>query len=111
MMLMMITMISMMMLVMMMVQVSPWNNHWWNIHDFSPVEGGSNWARLGQMFKVFIFVQFSFLFVSYLFLIYIFLNRFKTFFPCLKIPPCEGSMCPQSNQRASYPSLSAPPGK
>ena len=30
----------------------PWNNHWWNIHDFSPVEGGSNWARLGQMFKV-----------------------------------------------------------
>lgn len=33
-------------------EVSPWNNHWWNIHDFSPVEGGSNWARLGQMFKV-----------------------------------------------------------
>ena len=33
-------------------QVSPWNNHWWNIHDFSPVDGGTNWSRLGRMFKV-----------------------------------------------------------
>ena len=33
-------------------EVSPWNNHWWNIHDFSPVEGGANWSRLGRMFKV-----------------------------------------------------------
>ena len=33
--------------------MTPWNNHWWNLHDFSPVEGGSNWSRLGQMFKVY----------------------------------------------------------
>ena len=33
-------------------EVTPWNNHWWNIHDFSPVEGGKNWSRLGQMFKI-----------------------------------------------------------
>ena len=49
---MMIKMMIKMEKMMMVVQVSPWNNHWWNIHDFSPVEGGSNWARLGQMFKV-----------------------------------------------------------
>ena len=33
-------------------EVTPWNNNWWNVHDFSPVEGGKNWSKLGQMFKV-----------------------------------------------------------
>merc|ERR1712142_145221 len=33
-------------------EVTLWNNNWWNVHDFSPVEGGKNWSKLGQMFKI-----------------------------------------------------------
>ncbi len=32
--------------------LSPFNNLWWNIHDFTPVEGEKNWSLLGELYKV-----------------------------------------------------------
>ena len=32
--------------------LSPYNNLWWHIHDFTPVEGARNWSLLGEMYKV-----------------------------------------------------------
>ena len=34
--------------------LSPYNNMWWNIHDFTPNSTGDgiNWSILGEMFKI-----------------------------------------------------------
>ena len=32
--------------------LSPYNNFWWNVHDFTPVPGQKNWSILGGMYKV-----------------------------------------------------------
>ena len=32
--------------------LSPYNNLWWHVHDFTPVEGARNWSLLGEMYKV-----------------------------------------------------------
>jgi hypothetical protein len=33
--------------------LSPYNNLWWNIHDFTPTPGeGPNWTLLGECYKV-----------------------------------------------------------
>ena len=32
--------------------LSPYNNFWWNIHDFTPVTGQKNWSVLGGCYKV-----------------------------------------------------------
>jgi len=32
--------------------LSPYNNFWWNIHDFTPVPGQKNWSILGGCYKV-----------------------------------------------------------
>ena len=33
--------------------LSPFNNLWWNVHDFTPVEGGRNWSLIGECYKVY----------------------------------------------------------
>ena len=35
-------------------ELSPYNNLWWNIHDFTPntTGDGSNWSILGEFYKV-----------------------------------------------------------
>ena len=32
--------------------LTPWNNYWSQIYDFSPVQGEKNWKKAGRMFKV-----------------------------------------------------------
>ena len=32
--------------------LTPWNNYWSQVYDFSPVQGQSNWKKAGRMFKV-----------------------------------------------------------
>ena len=32
--------------------LTPWNNYWSQIYDFSPVQGENNWRKAGRMFKV-----------------------------------------------------------
>ena len=34
--------------------LSPYNNMWWNIHDFTPnsTGDGKNWSILGEMFRI-----------------------------------------------------------
>ena len=32
--------------------LSPHNNLWWNVHDFTPVDCGRNWSLLGECYKV-----------------------------------------------------------
>ncbi|XP_023322127.1 protein XRP2 [Eurytemora carolleeae] len=32
--------------------ISPWQNFWWKVHDFTPVKGEKNWSKLGTIFKV-----------------------------------------------------------
>ena len=35
-------------------ELSPYNNLWWNVHDFTPnpTGEGHNWSILGEMFKI-----------------------------------------------------------
>ena len=35
-------------------ELSPYNNLWWNVHDFTPnpTGEGQNWSILGEMFKI-----------------------------------------------------------
>ena len=73
------------------VQVSPWNNHWWNIHDFSPVDGGTNWSRLGRMFKVLLAgVEMEELLIVMLVVLVMMPLRSATSSPCLPTPQCAG---------------------
>jgi len=32
--------------------LSPFDNLWWNIHDFTPSEEGQNWSLMGECYKV-----------------------------------------------------------
>ena len=32
--------------------VTPWNNFWSQVYDFTPVQGETNWKKAGRMFKV-----------------------------------------------------------
>ena len=32
-------------------ELSPYNNLWWNIHDFTPCSEGPNWSLLGECYK------------------------------------------------------------
>ena len=32
--------------------LTPWNNYWYQVYDFSPVKGEHNWKKSGRMFKV-----------------------------------------------------------
>ena len=32
--------------------LTPWNNYWSQVYDFSPVQAESNWKKAGRMFKV-----------------------------------------------------------
>ena len=40
-------------------ELSPYNNLWWNIHDFTPntTGDGPNWSILGEMYKVSDFIE------------------------------------------------------
>lgn len=37
--------------------ISPFNNLWWNVHDFTPVQGEQNWGLIGECYKVHDFIS------------------------------------------------------